>query len=92
MGLMDKVKEQAGQVAAKAKEAAKAGEAKLEEVQAKRRMNALLRDLGAAVYAERTGKGTAQTASETERLLAELRDLEAAGMPVEATDEEDEAG
>ena len=56
MGLMDKVKAQATQVAQKAQEQAKAGQAKLAEKQSGRRSDALLRDLGAAVYAEKTGK------------------------------------
>jgi hypothetical protein len=55
MPLFDKVKAQAGQVAQKAQEAGKAGQAKLDQAQAKRKADALLRDLGAAVYAERSG-------------------------------------
>jgi hypothetical protein len=54
------------------------GQDKLESAQAKKRADALLRDLGAAVYAERTGRGTVETVAETERLLAELRSHEAA--------------
>ena len=73
MGLMDKVKAQATQVAQKAQEAGKAGQAKLNAAQAKKREDALLRDLGAAVYADKTGKGTAEASAEIERLLAELR-------------------
>jgi hypothetical protein len=76
MGLMDKVKAQATQVAQKAQEAGKAGQAKLNASQAKKREDALLRDLGAASYAEKTGKGTAETSAEIERLLSELRDHE----------------
>lgn len=56
MGLMDKVKQQAGQALAKAQEGVSQGQAKLDQVQAKRQADALLRDLGAAYYArERTG-------------------------------------
>ena len=43
MGLLDKVKAQATQVAGKAQEAGRAGQAKLEEVQARRRVDTLLR-------------------------------------------------
>ena len=78
MGLLDKAKQQASQIAQKGQEAAKRGQEKLETAQAKKREDALLRDLGAAVYAERTGRGTVETAAETERLLAELRSHEAA--------------
>ena len=54
MGLMDRVKAQATELAQKTQGTAKA---KLDEAQAKRRADALLRSLGAAVYAERTGRG-----------------------------------
>lgn len=77
MGLLDKAKQQANQLAQKGQEAAKKGQEKIETVQAKKQADALFRDLGAAVFAERTGRGTAETAAETERLLAALRAHEA---------------
>lgn len=56
MGLMDKVKQQAEQALTKAQQGVAQGQAKLDEVQAKRHEDQLLRDLGAAYYAaERTG-------------------------------------
>ncbi|MDA8276205.1 MAG: hypothetical protein M0029_12660 [Actinomycetota bacterium] len=76
MGLLDKVKAQATQVAGKAQEAGRAGQAKLEEVQARRRVDTLLRDLGEAVYAERTGSGTAGPDA-VARLVEEIRAAEA---------------
>ena len=78
MGLLDKAKEQASQLAQKGQEAAKKGQEKIETVQAKKQADALFRDLGEAVYAERTGKATAETAAEIERLVAALRAHEAA--------------
>ncbi len=57
MGLMDKVKASAEVGLAKATEAGKAGQAKLDAAQAKHRADGLLRELGAVVYAERTGRG-----------------------------------
>lgn len=51
MGLMDKIKEQAGQAVDKAQKGAAQAQAKLEAVQAKRSGDVLLRDLGAAYYA-----------------------------------------
>jgi hypothetical protein len=69
MALLDKMKEQAAQAAQKAQQAAQAGQAKLDETQAKKKEDALMRDLGAAVYAERTGGGTA---GEVDRLVAEI--------------------
>lgn len=56
MGLMDKVKQQAEQALTKAQQGVAQGQAKLDEVQAKRQTDQLLRDLGAAYYAaERQG-------------------------------------
>jgi hypothetical protein len=54
MGFMDKVKEQASVAAAAAKEAAQKGQAKVEEVQAKRAADGMLRKLGLAVYSTST--------------------------------------
>lgn len=69
MPLFDKMKEQAAQAAQKAQEAAQRGQAKLDEAQAKRKEDTLLRDLGAAVYAERTGGGSS---GDIDRLVAEI--------------------
>ncbi len=56
MGFLDKVKAQAEQVASKAQQGVSQGQAKLGELQVRRHADALLRDLGAAYYAElRTG-------------------------------------
>lgn len=56
MGLMDKMKAQAEQAVAKGKQGMAQGQSKLDELQAKKRGDALLRDLGAAYYAQqRTG-------------------------------------
>ncbi len=76
MGLLDKVKAQATQVAEKAQEAGRAGQAKLEDVQAKRRVDALFRDLGEAVYAETTGSGSAGPDA-VSRLIEEIKAAEA---------------
>jgi hypothetical protein len=77
MGLMDKVKAQAEVGLAKANEASKAGQAKLDAVTAKRKADGLLHDLGAAVYADRTGRASDQTKQDTERIVRELKDYEA---------------
>jgi hypothetical protein len=81
MGLLDRVKEQAAQVAHQAaqatQEAAQQGKAKLDQAQAKRRADAMFRDLGAAVYAERTGRGGTDTAGKIERLVSALQQQEA---------------
>ncbi len=91
MPLFDKVKAQATQVAQKAQEAGKAGQAKLDEVQAKRKADGLFRDLGAAVYAERAGRGDATSAAEIDRLVEAIASHEAehgqASTAPEATEE-----
>lgn len=77
MGLMDRVKEQAAVLAQKTQEAAQEGRVKLDQAQAKRRADAMFRELGAAVYAERTGRGTADTPDKIDRLVKALKDQEA---------------
>ncbi len=77
MGLMDKVKAQAEVGMAKATEASKAGQAKLDAMQAKRKADGLLHDLGAAVYADRTGRANDETKKDTDRIVQELKDYEA---------------
>jgi hypothetical protein len=66
MGFLDKAKAQAQQLATK-------GQEKFEQTQSKRKEVALLRDLGAAVYAQKTGKAGAEAAADLERLVSELR-------------------
>lgn len=82
MGLMDKVKNQAAVAGNAAKEAAQKGQAKLEEAQAKRAADAILRDLGATVYAEKTGRQTSATPMEQDRLITALKHHEEAHGPI----------
>lgn len=82
MGLLDKVKAQAEAGLAKAGEASKAGQAKLDAVQAKHKADGLLHDLGAAVYADRAGRATDQTSSDAERIVGELQAYEAEYGPL----------
>jgi hypothetical protein len=77
MGLMDKVKAQAEAGLAKANEAAKGGQEKLDQVTAKHKADGLLHDLGAALYAERVGRGTDATSTDVERLVTDLKAYEA---------------
>jgi hypothetical protein len=72
MGLMDKVKAQANQLAQKTQEAAQEGKAKIDQAQANRRGDALLRQLGAAVFAERTGRGTPDSQAKIEQLISDI--------------------
>ena len=77
MGLLDKVKAQATAATVMAKDAAQKGQAKLDEVQAKKAADGMLRDLGAAVYATKTGRATPTTDADIDRLVAALQTHEA---------------
>ena len=92
MGLMDKVKASASQLAEKAQEAGKAGQAKLDAVQAKRHADNLLHDLGAAIYAERTGRATPATEASIDRVVGELRQHEQEHGELSLAAEADSAG
>ncbi len=76
MGLLDKVKDKATQATEMAKDAAAKGQAKLDEAQAKKAADGMLRDLGAAFYATRTGRATPTTDGDIERLVAALQQHE----------------
>ncbi len=92
MGLLDKVKQTAATASEAAKDAAAKGQAKLDDMQAKKAADAMLRDLGAAVYATKTGRSTPTTESETERLIAALGDHEAQHGPISVAPESAVAG
>jgi hypothetical protein len=77
MGLLDKVKAQATAATAAAKDAAQKGQAKLDEVQSKKGADGMLRDLGAAFYATKTGRATPSTDADIDRLVAALQAHEA---------------
>ena len=64
MGFMDKVKAQATVLAEKAQEGAKAGQAKLSDMQAKKHADALLLELGGLVYSEQAGRGSGRRRGE----------------------------
>lgn len=65
MGLMDRVKAQANQLAQE-------GKAKIDQAQANRRGDALLRQLGALVYAERTGRATPESQAKIEQVISDI--------------------
>ena len=71
MGLMDRVK-------AQATELAQQGKAKYDQVQATRRADAMLRNLGALVYQERTGRGVPDSQAQIDKLIADLSAHESA--------------
>lgn len=87
MPIFDKVKAQATQLAQKAQEAGKVGQTKIEEAQARRRADAMFRDLGAAVYAERKGRSRDTTTADIARLITELTNFEIEHGPLSAHSE-----
>jgi hypothetical protein len=72
MGLMDRVKAQASQLAQQAMDATQEGKARLDQAQAGRRGDAMLRQLGALVLAERTGRGTPDTPAKIDQLINDI--------------------
>ncbi len=85
MGFLDKVKEQAATASAVAKDAAQKGQAKLDELQAKRAADGFLRDLGALAYADQTGRSSSTADVDAERLVTALRAHEQAHGPIDLT-------
>lgn len=87
MGLLDRMKEQAATATAtataRAKDAAQKGQAKLDAIQAARAADQLLRNLGAAIYAERTGRAGPDAEDSVERTLEALRAHEAEHGPID---------
>ena len=88
MGFLDQLRQSADELAQRAAEAGRVGAARLEELAARRRVDSLLRDLGAVTYAEQSGRGTPESTAEMERLVtaieAEERRAEAAAAAAEA--------
>jgi hypothetical protein len=72
MGLMDRVKAQASQLAQQAMDATQEGKARLDQAQAGRRGDAMLRQLGALVLAERTGRGTPDNQAKIDQLVNDI--------------------
>ncbi len=77
MGVMDKLKAQASQFAERAQEAGKAGQAKLEALQARRKADHLCEELGRLTYRARTGEGTPGDDRKMSDLVEQLRQYEA---------------
>lgn len=82
MGFFDKVKEQAEKARVQAQDLkGKVGE-KVDEVQARRKADDLLDDLGRFSYAERTGRPLPGADTEIQRLVTELKALEDDGVQI----------
>lgn len=65
MGIMDNLKSQATQIAQQGKD-------RIDQVQTSRRGDALLRQLGATVYADKTGRGTPDSQNRISQLVSTL--------------------
>jgi hypothetical protein len=77
MGLMDKVKAQATVLAQKTQETARESFARLDQATAGRHADTMLRNLGALVYAEQTGRAAPDSAEQVARLVSQLSAHEA---------------
>ena len=74
MGLMDKVKAQAQNAAAQAKQATKQAQDKVGDMQLRRKADDAAKKLGYLVHKERTGGPAA--GDEADKLVAEITELE----------------
>jgi hypothetical protein len=82
MGLMDKVKAQATVLADKAQTGMQQGQSKLQEMQADRKVDHLLRDIGAYVFLSERGRAQPDAEAKVADLMAQLDALETSGTPV----------
>jgi hypothetical protein len=85
MGLMDKVKAQATVLADKAQQAGQAGQAKLAEVQGKRKGDALLLELGGITYTQHMGRADAGADARATEIIGLVQAFEAEHGPVQVT-------
>lgn len=86
MGLMDKVKAQANQLADKAQQAGQVGQAKVAEIQGKRRADALLLELGGIDYRQRSGRPLPDGEVRAASVVARLQAHEAEHGPISVTE------
>jgi hypothetical protein len=82
---MDKVKTQATQLAEKAQQAGQMGQAKLAEMQANRKADALLLELGGITYAQRVGRADGSAEVRATELVGLVQQHEAEHGPVSVT-------
>jgi hypothetical protein len=83
--LFDKVKEQAQTLSQSATEAAQKGQEKIDQLQTKRQLDALYRELGSITYRAANEDITPELQkSETERLVSAIRAQEQLVKPTEA--------
>jgi hypothetical protein len=84
MGLMDRMKAQASQIAERAQEAGKVGQAKLEALQARRKADALLTELGRITFDAQSGHGAPGDDARRTDIIEQLHQYEAEYGPLGA--------
>ncbi|HTW99505.1 MAG TPA: hypothetical protein VMD59_12040 [Acidimicrobiales bacterium] len=89
MGLMDRMKAQATQLAKGAQEAGKVGQAKLEALQAKRKAEGLLTELGRITYEAQKGTGSPGDDAKRADIIGQLNQYEAEYGPIGAEHDHD---
>ena len=85
MGFMDKVKAQATVLADKAQTGVQQGQTKIQEMQAHKHQDTLLRELGAYVFLSERGRTVPDSEARVAALMAEIDALEAGGTIVAPT-------
>jgi hypothetical protein len=91
MGFMDKMKEQATQLAEKTQQAVGQGQAKIGDTLAKRKADSYLLELGGLTYQQSTGASGAQHASRITSLLAQLQAHEQQHGPIVVSNSDEAA-
>lgn len=78
MGFLDKAKAAVSDVAQK-------GQDTMDSASTKKKADALFRDLGVVTYAEAEGRASDESKAEIERIVTDLRALEASSGPLDTT-------
>jgi hypothetical protein len=85
VGFMDKVKAQATVLADKAQTGVQQGQTKIQEMQAGKQVDHLLRELGAYVFLSERDRAQPDSEAKVAGIMGELDGLEQAGTPVTIT-------
>ena len=83
MGLMDNLKQSANSITQSLNETVAKGQSSMDASASRKHADALLRDLGALVYARDSDRATPTTDADIERITADLRAVEAQGGVVD---------
>jgi hypothetical protein len=91
MSLLDKMKETAQKGVDKTKEAVSAGQDKMEAHKLEKQISDLKEELGGIVYAQRSGTPPDNADAEIERLVGEIKNIEAELAKADEDDSADSA-